>query len=51
MKPRGEDQARVRRYQTQLQCRGSLNSGGGKGDTLGIKAALEREGERGAGLG
>lgn len=48
MKPRGEDQARVRRYQTQLQCRGSL-TGGGKGDTLGIKAALEREG--GAGLG
>lgn len=30
---------------------GQSNSGGGKGDTLGIKAALERERERGrAGL-
>lgn len=52
MKPRGEDQARVRRYQTQLQCRGSLTLGAGRGTPLASKQLLrERERERGAKLG
>lgn len=48
MKPRGEDQARVRRYQTQLQCRGSLTLGVGRGTPLASKQLLrerEREGQ------